>query len=249
MPHSQDSFPEKISTSENKIQQEIGRNQGQALGQMYGGQAVDAGVFISGGSVVFQNSQGGGLPQALLNAERVVPSLLPYLPNRTEQEFELGRAVQKLMTQTPRRPLVCIVHGDEFQSHDKFLERLRKVSLPRLLRLDLSQTAVKEYHLGWPSSLKSLKILPDRLCKNLADTVENYSLATVEQINQTFCRCPGPVVVHLHLLTEDWQRLGSGLLPKVLEFWQHWPDLTPDQTLIICVFIKYTTWKVTSREK
>ena len=249
MTHPQDSFPEKISASENQIQQDIGRNQGQAFGQMYGGQAVDAGVFISGGSVVFQNSQGGGLPQALMNGERAVPSLLPYLPNRTDQEFELGRAVQKLMTQTPRRPLVCIVHGDEFQSHDKFLERLRKVSLPRLLRLDLRQTAVKEYHLGWPSSLKNLKTLPDRLCKNLADTVENYSLATVEQINQTFGKCPGPVVIHLHLLTEDWQRLGSGLLPKILEFWQQWPDLTPDQTLFICIFIKYQIKRPTNMHK
>ena len=109
---------DETDISENQIQQEIGRNQGQAIGQMYGGQAVDAGVFISGGSVVFQNSQDGSLPQALLNVRREIPSLLPYLPNRTAQEFELGQAIQNLFIKTIRQPLVCVVHGDEFQSHD-----------------------------------------------------------------------------------------------------------------------------------
>mgnify|MGYP001794153822 CR=1 FL=1 len=228
---------DETDISENQIQQEIGRNQGQAIGQMYGGQAVDAGVFISGGSVVFQNSQDGSLPQALLNVRREIPSLLPYLPNRTAQEFELGQAIQNLFIKTIRQPLVCVVHGDEFQSHDKFLERLRKVSLPRLLKLDLRQTAIKEYHLGWPSSLRSLNKLSERLCKNLADTVENYSLATVQQINQTFSKYPGPVVVHMHLLTDDWQNLGFDLLPEVLKFWQHWPELKNDLILVICFLI------------
>ena len=239
MTNPQDSLPEQNKKTENEIQQDIARNQGQAIGQMYGGQAVDAGIFISGGSIVFQNSEGSSLPQSLLNVQREIPSLLPYLPNRTDQEFELGQAIQILFAKTPRQPLVCIVHGDEFQSHDKFLERLCMVSLPRLLRLDPYRTAIKEYHLGWPSSLKRLNNLSERLCKNLADTVENYSLATAQQINQTFIKCPGVSVVHMHLLTDDWQNLGFDLLPNVLDFWQHWPDLQYEQILVICIFIKY----------
>ncbi|NET34015.1 MAG: hypothetical protein F6K19_18665 [Cyanothece sp. SIO1E1] len=231
---------------DNQAQQGIGRNPGQAFGQLSGGQAIN----ISGGHVSFVDGQGNSLPQETLNRKREIPSLLPYLPNRTEQEFELRQAIQKLMSQsTMRQPLICLVHGDEWQSHDKFLERLRKVSLPRLLRLDLKQSAIKEYHLQWPDNLKKLDQLSARLAKNLADTVENDSFATVEQINQTFRKYPGPVLVHLHLLTDDWQRLGPGLLPKVLEFWQIWPELGADQTLVICIFIKYQFKRSTKKRQ
>ncbi|MEO1622243.1 MAG: hypothetical protein AAFU53_14585, partial [Cyanobacteria bacterium J06632_3] len=160
------------------------------------------------------------------------------------QEFELGQAIQVLKRQSAQQPLLCIVHGDEWQSHDKFLERLRKVSLPRLLRLNLRQTAIKEYHLKWPASLKKLDKLPARLTKNLADEVENDSFATVQEINQTFGKYPGPVLVHVHLMTQDWKRLGFGLLAKVLDYWQNWPALGADQTLVICVFIKYQQYGV-----
>jgi hypothetical protein len=110
----------------NKIQQEVGRNLGQTIGQMYDSQALsvqevrEGGVFVAG-NVIFQNSRAGSVQPTLYRAEREPPSLLPYLANRSEQEFELGKAFQKFMKQIPPRPLVCVIHGDEFQSHDKFL--------------------------------------------------------------------------------------------------------------------------------
>ena len=229
---------------ENQAQQDIGGSQNQAVGQMSGGQAIN----ISGGSVYFQDSQGRSLEPAM-KQKREIPSLLPYLLDRTDQEFELGQAIQVMQAQSARHPLLCVVHGDEWQSHDKFLERLRKVSLPRLMRLNLQQTAIKEYHLQWPASLKKLDKLPDRLTRNLADEVKNDSFATIQDINRTFGQYPGPVLVHLHLMTEDWKRLGFGLLPKVLEFWQNWPKLGADQTLIICVFIKYQQYRVKQSAK
>ncbi len=235
----------QVPSPKNQVQQDIGSNPGQTLGQMSGGRAIN----ISGGQVSFIDSQGNNPSQATLTNKREIPSLLPYLPNRTDQEFELAQAIQKLMGQSPYCPLVCLVHGDELQSHDKFLERLRKVSLPRLLKLNLKQTAIKEYHLKWPASLKKLDTLFARLTKNLADTVENDSFANVQTINQTFGKYPGPVLIHLHLLTDDWKRLGPKLLPKVLEFWQTWPDLGSEQTLIICIFIKYQHRQTTKTRK
>ncbi|MDJ0704163.1 MAG: hypothetical protein QNJ46_12840 [Leptolyngbyaceae cyanobacterium MO_188.B28] len=242
MPQSQKDSSAKLSTSDNVIQQDIGRSQGQVIGQMYGGQAVDAkeiGVFVSGGSVVFQSIGNANLPYTLHQTERTVPSLLPYLPNRSNQEFELGQAIQVFFKQEIRRPLICIVHGDEFQCHDKFLERLQKVSLPRLMKLDPDETVIKKYHLDWPSSLKNLKNLPERLSKNLADTVEGYSFASLDQINHRFCQYPGPVIVHTHLYSEHWQQQGFEILHELLTFWNHWPDLAQNQNLLVCLFVTY----------
>ncbi|MEG4118404.1 hypothetical protein QUA43_13135 [Microcoleus sp. N9_B4] len=238
----------------NKIQQEVGRNLGQTIGQMYDSQALsvqevrEGGVFVAG-NVIFQNSRAGSVQPTLYRAEREPPSLLPYLANRSEQEFELGKAFQKFMKQIPPRPLVCVIHGDEFQSHDKFLERLQKLSLPRLLGFDFNQTVVKEYPLHWPSGLKNVDELSERLCKNLADSVLGRSFASLEDINEIFCKYPAPIIIHTHLLTEDWQQQGSKILNKILEFWQNWPELTPDQNLIICLSIKYQVKRRSNSEK
>ena len=46
-----------------------------------------------------------------------VPRLLPYLCNRSDQERELCLALQQHQQTMPRRPFVCIIHGDEFECH------------------------------------------------------------------------------------------------------------------------------------
>lgn len=238
-----------------QIQQDVARNQGQAIGQMYGSQALSVqevreGGFFVAGNVIFQNSRLGNVQPKLYQSEREPPSLLPYLPNRSEQESELGEALQLLLKQFPPHPLVCIIHGDEFQSHDKFSERLRKFSLPKLLGLDPNQTVIQEYCLDWPAGLKNLDKLRERLCKNLADRVLPYnSFASLEEINATFCKSPEPIIIRTHLLTEDWQQQGFEILNKLLEFWEKWPHLIPGQKLIICVFIKYQTKRQKSTER
>ena len=237
-----------------QVQQDVTRNQGQAIGQMHGSQALSVqeireGGFFVAGNVIFQNSRRGNVQPKLHQSEREPPSLLPYLPNRSDQEFEIGTALQLLLKQVLPSPMVCIIHGNEFQSHDKFLERLRKFSLPRLLGLDPSQTVIKEYCLNWPTGLKNLDSLREQLCKNLADSVLGYSFASLEEINATFCEYPNPIIIHTHLLTEDWQQQGFEILNKLLEFWQNWPELIPGQKLIICVFIKYQTLRQKHTER
>lgn len=189
-------------------------------------------------NVIFQHNQVDRIQLVPYLAKREVPSLLPYLPNRTDQEYELGQAVQKFLKQTLPHPLVCIIHGDECQSHDKFLERLQKLSIPRLLGFDPHQTKIKKYSLSWPSRLKNLDNLASILCKNLADSVLGDSFSSLEDINKTLCKYPDPIIIHTHLLTEDWQHNPESLY-KFLEFWQNWPELLPGQKLIICLFIKY----------
>ena len=90
--------------------------------------------------------------------EREVPLLLPYRVNRKNQEFELGKALQQCLNQVPSYPLVCIIHGDEFQCHDTFF-RCLKECLSKFLGLDPNQTVIKEYHLDWPAKLKNLDSL------------------------------------------------------------------------------------------
>jgi len=170
------------------------------------------------------------------SVKREIPPLLPYLPNRHDQERELKQAYQKFLSQGLPRPLVCIIHGDEFQTHDMFFERLHKYSVPQLLGLDRNQTqtAIKKYFLA----CQNMGQLETQLCEDLAKQVLESNDSSLEAINEFFCKYPSPIIVCTHLLTEHWQH-DREVLTKFLGFWQRWPDLVPGQKLIICLFVKY----------
>jgi hypothetical protein len=60
---------------------------------------------------------------------------LPYLCDRSPQKEKLRGAWLAHRCLRPRRPLLCVIHGDEYECHDKFIERLKAEWLPELLQL------------------------------------------------------------------------------------------------------------------
>lgn len=180
------------------------------------------------------------LPGASLQDKgaRNIPPLLPYLPNRGEQEFRLGEALRQLK-EPFTFPILCITHGDEFQCHDMFLERLKEITLPKLLDLHPKRKLVSLYPLHWPASLKNIEDLVPRLRQNLSETLLNRSMATLIEINKVLELHSGPVIIHTHILTEDWQRYGSRVLGDYLKFWHEWPSLSTGQQIFVVLFVKY----------
>ncbi len=183
-----------------------------------------------------QRSTGANyLPSKAVKKE--IPPLLPYLANRHEQELKLKQAYksyQESLNQGSPRPLVCIIHGDEFQTHDTFFERLQKYSVPQILGLDQNQKKIQTYLLP----CRNMWQLETQLSEELADSVLGSGYSSLEAINETLCKYPVPVIVHTHLLTQHWQE-DREVLRKFLGFWQRWPDLVAGQQLIICLFVKY----------
>lgn len=179
---------------------------------------------------VFSNTQ--NLPQQ--NPERKIPPLLPYLVNRSKQEYELEKGIKQLIKQATVFPCICIIYGDEFQSHEKFLERLYKVSLPKFLEQD----SIKRYHLPSPPKFNNFNELSDYLHHQLADIVVKSRYASLEEINGCFNECPIPILIHTHILIEKWRKQEFETLHNLLNFWQLWPDGI-NQKLIICIVIKY----------
>ncbi|ERN41330.1 hypothetical protein KR51_00018960 [Rubidibacter lacunae KORDI 51-2] len=230
----------------NVVSQGIERNEGQAIGQVRDGEVVSIGrdsFRCSSGGVIYLIGSGSTAPPGRdARSERLIPPLLPYLADRNDQEYVLKQAVQEKLTQNPTRPLLCFIHGDENQAHDAFLDRLCQVSLPRLLK-SLSvglDVAVKTRHIVWPSGGKHPQQLHERLRTELANAIADDSLASIEYVNQTLADFPGPVVMHTHLNTEDWERPNSKtLLPALIDFWQNWPDLLGGRLVLVCACIGY----------
>ena len=185
-----------------------------------------------------------------LKEGRDIPPLLPYLVNRDNQEFKLKEALKKMFNHPYPQPLLCIIHGDQFQCHDTFFQSLEKVSLPKIFKGNTNITTnnnytefIKKYQLKWPPINTSIEDLKNILEHNLVDTVLDNKFASKADINE-YLASIGTVIIHTHLLTADLQENSSIIIEKFIEFWQDWPELIPNQYLIIFLFIKYKKYKI-----
>ena len=172
-------------------------------------------------------------------------SFLSYLANRSSQEFELTEAIKN---RDKSRLLVCIIHGDELQSHYKFLERMQNDFLPHVLDLDQNKTTVKIKKMMYSSELKNLNELPKYLLMNLAKNLVNKGNTSLEEINEIINKS-SPMIVHTDLISDDWQKQGLHILNKLLEFWQDSHNKnTLNKEVIICICVKYIriewTWNI-----
>jgi hypothetical protein len=167
-----------------------------------------------------------------------IPDMLPYLCDRSEQEYDLRHALEESEKMTDR-PLLCIVHGEETEAHDKFLERLQLVMLPHLLPRQTEPTAVHSYQLEWPSRFRNPQEMRNKLIFSLSKEVLDNAVGTCEMINTRIGESPGPVIVHSHVITENWQQERMRGLETFIELWQGWPDLAIGQKLLVFLFVKY----------
>jgi len=100
------------------------------------------------------NSGGGASPSGSSSgapvSARAVPELLPYLPNRHQQEQAMGDALQRLLAGERAQPLVVILHGEEDQRVELFRDRFFQHSTAALLGQPL---LIRDFQLPWPSEL------------------------------------------------------------------------------------------------
>ena len=166
-----------------------------------------------------------------------IPDLLPYLCDRSDQKYELSDALKRHTEVETDRPLLFIVHGNEMEAHDKFLERLQRVILPKLLPRQTERVGVPSYQLEWPSRFRTPKEMKNRLTFSLSMEVLGYDVNLLEEICAHLGE--GPVIIHSHVITENWQQERMSGLDAFVEFWQDWPDLAVEQKLLVFLFVKY----------
>jgi hypothetical protein len=167
-----------------------------------------------------------------------IPPLLPYLCDRSDQELALDNVLKEAQNKAGR-PVVCLIHGDETEAHDKFLERLQKVMLPKLLPPQPERVMVQDYLLAWPENAHDETTLHGRFLRSLSDTVLGNFAGTREGLNSRLGQAFGPVIIHAHTITETWDLQGTEALPMFLRFWEQWPELAIGQQLCALLFIKY----------
>ena len=167
-----------------------------------------------------------------------LPELLTYDLNRGAQEFQLSETIEHLDPSLVK-PVLCILHGDQRECHEKFIRCLEKTGLRRLLRLQPTQAPCRYLITKWPSQPDELDHFHKRYCMHLGAEILEDNQATPQAINDRLASIPAPVIIETEFFTRRWQQHGAKVVQKVLEFWQNWPALAPNQILLVCLSIKY----------
>jgi hypothetical protein len=173
----------------------------------------------------------------LVQKEKPIPTLLPYLINRKDQILKLGRAIQK--HQDKRRPLLGFIHGHEDECGDMFLMRLEQEFLPKL-DPTYNRYGIKIYRFDCDIFYHKNE-LHEKMLTSLGEQVCDDLFASREKIAQVIAQQRCLVLLHTNMCSKDWQRgKGIDVIHGFIEFWEQWPNLpTQNHLLLVCLFFNY----------
>jgi hypothetical protein len=147
----------------------------------------------------------------------------------------LGPVLRNHRAKHPGRPFVCIIHGDEFECHGKFLERLQYHALPQMLGIDPNQKQIRDF----PMRLPRLARQPADLWPALGDALMQNSAADAGECERFLSTHPEPMMIPLEFLTDDFDESSLGLLPTLLQFCNDLTGVPHRRDLLFFLSVKY----------
>ncbi|MBM3241020.1 hypothetical protein FJZ31_32455 [Candidatus Poribacteria bacterium] len=189
-----------------------------------------------------------------------IPSTLIYLLDCEEQEEELRQKLQYHQENRPRRPFICIIHGDEEECLDEYLLfRLKEYSLCKHLGLDPNQDEkpIEKLRFNWPSNTGAVKkrfedllsnldkSLADKLLDSRADPTASPRDFILKNLSKAISRYNVSVfIIYSSLHTEACGDDEPDLIRDFINFWNDYQDLPPRLFLFTCLCIKYNKGKL-----
>jgi hypothetical protein len=177
------------------------------------------------------NLNGGNLRP--LNA-RPVPELLPYLPDRHQQEQAMEKALRRLLEGERAQPLVVILHGEDGQRVELFRDRFFQHSADALFHQPL---AIRDFPLPWPSDLVPGEAFAEQFLDKICHHLLRDSRAK-ERLQTLLGDSSAQVLLWSSLYSDDWGRQGARLFEQVCRFWQQ-HEAVANQRLIHWITISY----------
>ncbi|MFN7677858.1 MAG: DUF4062 domain-containing protein [Cyanobacteriota bacterium] len=171
-------------------------------------------------------------PISALAGPRPVPELLPYLPDRHQQEELMVASLQRLLATDPATPTVVILHGEEDQRLERF--RARFLSDSTLFR---HQLAPRFLDVPWPRELNPGERFREDFLQWICHHLLMDSRAT-DQLETLLGDASRPVVLWSSFNSDDWDRQGRQRLEAVCRFWRESP-VTADKPLLYWITINY----------
>lgn len=173
--------------------------------------------------------------------KREFPSLLPYRVDCSSQKIQLEKICENSRSDAPK-PIVIVVHGNDNQAHDMFLNRLKYEFIPAIIK----SNSINDIHLPWPADMNNVNELSKRLTRSMGEKVLYDPTITCEDVQKNLASDGRIAVVDTILLTDEWMKHRSGILESYFDYWQNWPNLNPRQNLFVFLFLTHKTPSETS---
>lgn len=176
-----------------------------------------------------------------LKARReVIPPLLPYLADRSDQADGLRKALDTWRGEAPGRPVLAIIHGSETESHSMFVDRLQKTILPGLLERRPEDPEPKRFVVHWSDATGPVGKRLEQLHTNTMEAVVGRrDSVDVGELAGALSRLHRPTMVTTSILSADWQKSEEELIRAWAEWWGRWPDMPSRQLLTVLLTVRY----------
>lgn len=169
--------------------------------------------------------------------KRNIDDLRPHLPNRRPQERKLGQAIQA--HHDKHRPLFCLIHSDECQCSDRFVDRLVQYYLPQVVPGDGITSHFVHCHFSEGIELHQ------EISEQLASKLGINPFAPSSEIVEAIMRERSPILFHTDICTKHWSQCGG--MKVIHDFIEFWAKLelpsTHHHLLLICLYFNYKDTK------
>jgi hypothetical protein len=164
--------------------------------------------------------------------------LLPYLCDRSEQEINLKEAVLFHRAMSPRRPLICVVHGDEKECHSEFFGRMTERTLPNILGHWYPEKVKKVPCVCYTAVLSLEKYTPGQF-RTVIEQEFKRATNNDGNIYQQIASHRLYLVVNFANYSEKCKDDSLWKMSAFLQYWSELDNLPPDLLFIVCVNFRY----------
>jgi len=167
---------------------------------------------------------------------------LPYLMDRSEQAKAFRHAVLRHRANASRRPLVCLIHGDQQECHLEFVERLQQVSIPAMLKHwnpGNEQRTPFIYRVTIPSFEGVSEVSWKQLLWEALAVAMSLEEADPETVIGFVSAQPRAAIIEFPILLDRLVGDPVTRINAILEFWSQWPNVPVDLLFVVCLSFKY----------
>ncbi len=169
------------------------------------------------------------------------PMRVHHRCNRGPQAEAFEKALERHAERFPDRPMIALIHGEEAECPDLFLDRLQDEILPELLDLPLDKFFWGEPPGPGDSHQRFWKELGKQWLGRRFDAEAAARDAVLGEISLR----GGHFLIRLQWYAEKFSSAQSEGLANFLRFWEGWPPLPENRKVICALSLVYSAAKDT----
>ena len=168
-------------------------------------------------------------------AQPTIPALVADLCDRSPQDEVFDQTLRaSFRADAARRPFVFTMHGNDEERHHGLLSRLKEVRVSRLLKQEVELVELENPQLAYVRDPRAA------FMAELGNQLLDDRGATMEQlVDYVTGHKPTLLLTSLFDESRDGPDRVRELVPAMMSFWNEWPDLGPDKTLLHCISIRF----------